>query len=400
MKFIEIGFAGYKAYSENRIDTIPQSQVMKFAPLMLVFGKNNSGKSVAVRLPRLLLGGLECNDGRVLPINVRNLSYGSNFLDLVHGGDFFGFPSFRLLAEHQGITLDFDVTLFNEGALTAEAPPRIWSYKMRAPKVISIENSKATDGIEAKFTGLLPPESEWDNWRKAAGAVLDGMVHLGPTRDAILPAYANEKFSNFGLRGSEVPHLLRQDQKIANDVGEWYAEHMDGWRLSLIRDSESFSLRMNRGKKLSTNLAQGGEGLQQVLPVVVHQIWRQKNDTGPFLDVIEQPELHLHAAAQAPVADLFINTALQGRGQTLIETNSEPILLRIQRRIAEGKLQPDQVAIYFVEMTEMGSQLRSIAINEDGEVDWWPAGVFEEDFDEVAAIRRAQRARKTQQERS
>ena len=168
---------------------------------------------------------------------------------------------------------------------------------------------------------------------------------------------------------------------------------MEGWRLSLKRDSESFSIRLSRRGRLKTNLSHPGEGLQQVLPVVVHQIWRQQTSSGPFLDVIEQPELHLHAAAHAPLADLFIETALQGRGQTLVETHSKAILLRLQRRVAEGKLPPDLVKLYFVEMTEDGSQLKPVNIDLNGELDWWPSGVFEEDFSEVAAIRRAQRAR-------
>jgi len=49
------------------------------------------------------------------------------------------------------------------------------------------------------------------------------------------------------------------------------------------------------------------------------------------------------------------------------------------------------VALYFVEVTDHGSQLRQVQMDSDGEVDWWPEGVFEEDFQEVAAIRRAQR---------
>lgn len=159
---------------------------------------------------------------------------------------------------------------------------------------------------------------------------------------------------------------------------------MEGWRLSLTRESESFSLRVSRSSKLSTNLAQGGEGLQQVLPVVAHQFWRQHTTPRvPFLDVIEQPELHLHAAAQAPIADLLIDTALQANGQTLVETNSEPILLRVQRRIAEGKLPLDQVALYFVVMTGDGSQLKRVRLNSEGEVDWWPEGVFEEGFSKL-----------------
>lgn len=166
-----------------------------------MFGKNNSGKSAAIRLPRLLLGGLECNDGRMLPTIVRGLSYGSGFLDLVHGGDFFGRPAFQILAEHQGKPLDFTVTLFSRGALAADEPPRIWAYEMRAPETISIASSDAISGAEVGFTGLLPPEPQWDSWRKAAGSVLDEMVHLEPTREPVLPAYPNEQFVDFGLRG-------------------------------------------------------------------------------------------------------------------------------------------------------------------------------------------------------
>jgi predicted ATPase len=219
------------------------------------------------------------------------------------------------------------------------------------------------------------------------------MVHLGPTRDAVLPTYANKQFAGFGLRGSQVPQLLRLDEALADEVGAWYTKHMEGWRLSLKRDSDSFSLQLSLRGKLSANLAQGGEGLQQVLAVVVHQLWRQRSDSSSFLDVVEQPELHLHAAAQAPLADLFIDTAVQGRGQVLVETHSEPILLRVQRRVAEGRLLPEQVSLYFVEMGNEGSQLRPVDIHPDGELDWWPPGVFEEDFREVAAISRAQRAR-------
>jgi hypothetical protein len=395
MKLIEVGFQGYKAYSGEGTDT--QVQCLKLAPLTFVFGKNNSGKSAAVRLPRLLLGGLECDDARVLPIEVRGLRYGSSFLDIVHGGAFFRRPVFRILAEHEGKLLDFTVTLFSRSALAADEPPRVWSYHMRDPELISITGPPKDGGIDPNFTGLLPPKPQWDYWRKAARAMLDEMVHLGPTREAVTPTYPNEQFEGFDLRGSHAPQLLRLDGALADEVGAWYAKHMDGWRLSLKRDSDSFSLRLSRSSTLSTNLAQGGEGLQQVLPVVVHQLWRKRNDSGPFLDVVEQPELHLHAAAQAPLADLFIDTALKGRGQTLVETNSEPILLRVQRRVAEGSLRPDQIALYFVEMTDEGSQLRSVGLNPDGEVDWWPQGVFEEDFDEVAAIRRAQRARTTPQ---
>lgn len=388
MKINRIEFRGYKAF--NGSDVNSQFQAFDLAPLTLVFGKNNSGKSAVVRLPRLILGGLECNDGRVLPSEVRGLSFGTNFLELVHGGAFFTRPSFHVVGEHDRRQLDLNVTLFSRDAFAADEPPQVWSYDMKKPRAIST-TSPALGGDAPRFLGLLPEGDEWDKWRKAAKTVLDRMVHIGPTRAKILPAYSNDAFSAFGLDGAGAPQALRVDGELADLVADWYETNMDGWRLMLKRDSESFSVRLSKSRTLSTNLSQAGEGLQQVLPVVAHQFWRQRTAGGPFLDVIEQPELHLHAAAQAPLADLFVATALGRRGQLLVETNSEPILLRIQRRVAEGGIDPSLVAIYFVEMSELGSQLRKIDLHEDGELEWWPEGVFEEDFTEVAAIRRAQR---------
>jgi predicted ATPase len=201
-----------------------------------------------------------------------------------------------------------------------------------------------------------------------------------------------EQPEKLGLDGKQVVQWLRSEPELLDAVGSWFETHMDGWRLSLVQGNESFSLRVGMGGPMSTNLAHAGEGLQQVLPVVAHQLWRQLRESATFLDVVEQPELHLHDAAQAPLADLFIETSLQGRGSVLVETHSEPILLRVQRRVAEGYLPHDRVALYFVDVSADGSRLRPVGIHATGEVDWWPEGVFEEDFQEVAAMRRAQRS--------
>jgi len=113
-----------------------------------------------------------------------------------------------------------------------------------------------------------------------------------------------------------------------------------------------------------------------------------------FLDFVEEPELHLHPAAHAPLADLFLATAATGRGQVILETHSENLLLRIRRRVAEGAADPDIVALYWIEdRTDGSSSVRRIQILPDGEVDFWPEGVFSESYQEVRALRYAARTR-------
>lgn len=390
MKLDSISFRGYKAFPGGHSED-DELQHLTLAPLTLVFGKNNSGKSAVVRLPRLLLAGLACDDDRVLPLEVRGLKYSGRFVDIVHGGDFFRRPTFGIFARHGDQQLELSATLYSPGALAVDKPPQIWSYKMREPEEVDLPPPTVKKVSRMPFRGLLPANSHWDSWRTAAAGLLDEMVHLGPMRAVIQPAYVEEQSEVLGLDGRQAPQWLRADPELMDAVGSWFERHMDGWRLSLSQGNESFFLRVGMSRAMATNLAHAGEGLQQVLPVVVHQLWRQRQKLGTFLDVVEQPELHLHDAAQAPLADLFIETALQGRGPVLVETHSEPILLRVQRRVAEGSLPHDRVALYFVEITAEGSKLRPILLNSTGEVDWWPEGVFEEDFHEVAAMRRAQR---------
>jgi hypothetical protein len=102
---------------------------------------------------------MECNDDRVLPIEVRGLSYGSRFLDMIHGGDFFGRTSFQVLAEDQGRTLDFEVTLYSRDAFAADEPPRVWSYNYESSGKRFRSLIRPYPGrLQTKFKGLLPPD--------------------------------------------------------------------------------------------------------------------------------------------------------------------------------------------------------------------------------------------------
>ena len=72
--------------------------------------------------------------------------------------------------------------------------------------------------------------------------------------------------------------------------------------------------------------------------------------------------------------------------------STQLFLLRIRRRIAEKQLDPNQVIIYWInDDPELGERIQTIHVQNDGEVDKWPQGVFSEDFEEVRAIRKAQK---------
>jgi hypothetical protein len=122
-----------------------------------------------------------------------------------------------------------------------------------------------------------------------------------------------------------------------------------------------------------------GIGISQVLPVLVMAYGSRDK-----LLAMEQPEIHLHPALQAELGDVFIESALGERNNTFIlETHSEHLILRLMRRIREGKISPDDVGVVFVEPLARGSRFIELRIDEEGDfIDEWPGGFFEESFHE------------------
>ena len=87
------------------------------------------------------------------------------------------------------------------------------------------------------------------------------------------------------------------------------------------------------GRRGRNSLADVGFGVSQVLPILVQGMLMRPG--GIFL--VQQPELHLHPDAQAGLADFFFYLGAQGV-PCIIETHSEYLLLRLRRRLAEGKM--------------------------------------------------------------
>ena len=146
-------------------------------------------------------------------------------------------------------------------------------------------------------------------------------------------------------------------------------------------------IRVRKGGS-QVNLTDVGFGLSQLLPVIVECFYVPANSTIIF----EQPEIHLHPAVQAGLADLFIeairareNSTLRGI-QLIVESHSEHFLRRLQRRVAEQALTPDEVAIYFCEPGRDGSTIRELQVDHFGNILNWPEHFFGDEMGDVAAM--------------
>ncbi len=232
-------------------------------------------------------------------------------------------------------------------------------------------------------------------------AELDNMYYLGPLREFPQRDYlwARSKPSDVGQRGQYAIEAilaattagetrnLRPKTKLLpfQAMIAYWLKHMgliDGFSVVEIapgsnRWQAKVVTREGASEVLLTDV---GFGVSQVLPVVTLLQYVPEGATV----ILEQPEIHLHPLAQAGLADVIIQAATHRKVQVILESHSEHLLLRLQRRIAEEAVSVDDVKLYFCDAPRGVSNLTSLRLNLFGNIENWPDKFMGDAFNEVA----------------
>jgi predicted ATPase len=219
-----------------------------------------------------------------------------------------------------------------------------------------------------------------------------GINRVGPVRSRVPWSVGAgvRTASDLSMGGPNLIAALASEERLPSgntllaEVNKWVSDLKLLAKLHSETDKAQ-SVRMLLADDLSgvsdINVAGMGEGVSQILPVIAQCQLVTKDQCL----LVEQPEIHLHPALQADLADLFIGITMQ-KSQVIVETHSEHIVLRIRRRIAEGTLNRADVRILFVEKIGTDSSIRSLDLDQDGSVAQWPDGFFDEAYTEAMAM--------------
>lgn len=239
------------------------------------------------------------------------------------------------------------------------------------------------------------------------------IFYLGPLRDYPQRQYtwAGAHPADMGRRGERVVDALlasrERSEKISRGRGNknlTVEEYVAHW-LKELKLIHSFSVEPIReggnlyqvwvqkspasSKVLITDV---GFGVSQILPVLTLCYYVPEGSTV----LMEQPEIHLHPSVQAGLADVFIDAVKTRKIQLILESHSEHLLRRLQRRIAEKQVTHDDAALYFCDIKKGSSVLQPLHLNMFGEIENWPQSFWGDDFGEIAAMNRAILERKKQ----
>ncbi len=288
---------------------------------------------------------------------------------------------------------------------TSTSPLKFYS----APNFIDI----AFDDINENYSSeSLPYELE---------SLFGLMEYLGPLREypSRLYAWAGEQTQGVGNRGERAVAALlsSRNQGPTIDMGpdqphRTVEEHVAHWlkELGLIYsfkvqpiapNRKEYEVRIQRtAESASVFLTDVGFGVSQILPVLVLLFYVPEGSTV----ILEQPEIHLHPAVQAGLADVFIDAIKRRRLQIILESHSEHLLQRLQRRMAEFTLNPEKaidpeaIKLYFTSIKEGRSEMTPLDLDEYGNIRNWPEGFFGNAFEEAAAKMKAEMTRKLQKQ--
>lgn len=125
-------------------------------------------------------------------------------------------------------------------------------------------------------------------------------------------------------------------------------------------------------KKKRLSFHDVGKGLSQVLPILLVGA-AERNTT----ILVEQPEIHLHPKMQSDLAELFSDT--ENNNRWFIETHSENLLFRLQKKVREGDLSADDVSIIYVDIAKTGNaEVKNIFLQDNGKLtEPFPKGFFD-----------------------
>lgn len=398
-----------------------ETAILEVGPITLLYGENSSGKSSLIQALLLMQQSWGRPDLMYEQAGGRSFDFHSR---VVHRHDaqrqltltaLWGDLAVRLAASTDeawahGPAQPLDLIVFDVGdGVLAAAPvvkkhsrsPHQWMILRRdGPSregSVGPPDQHALVGVDQHgFPDLAAVVSESEGARRTrmleqAGAIFDGaaqllsgVAHIGPVR--AVP----ERDLTLGAARTAAPYVVRlfQSDALRDDVNLWLSKFEIPYEVEVDLyggdgDDEEFGLALRHmGGGERVQLPDVGFGVSQLLPLVVQLIASREQTI-----LIEEPEAHVHPRLQSVLADLFVESMQDYGNVLLVETHSEPILLRLQRRVAEQRITSDDVSIVHVVRDGVASRLEQVEVKEDGQLDYqWPGGFFDNRMDDLVAI--------------
>lgn len=351
-------------------------QELEIRPFTLLIGKNSSGKSSLTHLISMMASLV----GTHRPMQYK--SFMNEYINLYDFHNLFttGLKLGLVNDKEQELLFSFVRNIGKQYLYKVEVK---YSNTHFVREYLSGEMQEVTNNVDF----VEPTLNEWgfhlSDWSYTTN-------YIGPIR-SISESVLSFNAANIGevkSKGENVPDILigsfKGDKVLFQAVSDWLKVHMDGQELNISNlVADYYSIYVDNGRGALLPLEEVGEGVSQVLPVLVQSYLKNTSD----INVMEQPVLHLHPAAHAAVADRLLDSVVKDRKSYVIESHSANVLLALRRAVCdpEVNLSASDVVVYFID-ADSELPITKIEVMDNGDLTSWPTGVFGEGADLVRDI--------------
>lgn len=302
------------------------------------------------------------------------------------------------LNKSMGVMLGYDTSILNVHAEDSD---------------ISIEYSSELDGKKVNQTFRVEEKrmkvqaQELANLKDVPEALVNKEIYylcaerIGPrldNQDGVLP------YRNVGTQGEYTAQVLEEDSGRVKVLSQrWHDNTSDpglkaqtnAWLSDVIPDLEVgkvsrlglqtqiFVKSKSIGEEFYTTNV--GFGFSYVLPIIVTGLIAK---TGSFM-IVENPEVHLHPAAQVAFAHFLFHIAKSGVN-VIVETHSDHILEGFQIDVASHPELASNISILAFESSEDQPNVQEITFDERANFSDWPKGFMDQttkNYQELNRIR-------------
>ena len=392
---------------------------LQFAPLTGFFGANNSGKTSILQVLLLLqqtVGAENLN----LPIN-----FGKDSKSLVNLGSFDAVIHQHNKTSNLGISVSWRLpkkikignNLTDSFSFFTSIIEKSGSLMLERFRYTVNERDFEVEWTDRGYRlphntvevnpfrcyGVVNPAGpleEFSPLREAFEDLFSRIHYLGPLREPPQHHYVWEGDypKDVGLSGEKMIPTLLSNRTLRRPIEEQILKWLQ--RLELIHSYEVPPVT-NEGKNYEclvkqykdgpeVPLTDVGFGVSQVLPLLTQCYHVPENS----ILIFEQPEAHLHPKVQSDLADVLIDVVKNRNIQIILESHSEHLLNRLQRRIAEEQITAEDTAFYFCQINNGTSEIERLKIDEYGNISNWPQDFFGDDVGDLVEKTKAEMRRR------
>lgn len=197
----------------------------------------------------------------------------------------------------------------------------------------------------------------------------------------------NGENTNYIIGEMDILQKLNEDFQLPKQLKksklDRFSANCEEWLKDIIPGTE-FECNLDMEKNLAAiHFKNEGEfylptatgfGITYVLPIIVQAL--VASVIGDSILIVENPEAHLHPYSQSKIGKFLAAIAANGV-QVFVETHSEHVIDGCRIQAAKDK-NCNNMEILFFEKDGNESICKNIDIADNGELDYWPEGFFDQ----------------------